>query len=110
MSDLDVLVEELSPVNSKWKELGAKLGVTVRGMEATQPSDGLRKMLREWLQEDLNPRWHEVLRALRSVGEGHLASELKVKYGELTTTDSSLICLMLNLVSIQLILVDLYYY
>jgi len=82
-------VEELSPVNSKWKELSSYLNVW--GVKASHPSDGLHEVLRRWLT-GYDRNWHGVLRALRSVGEGHLASELKVKYGELSTTDSSLIC------------------
>ena len=84
-SDLDVLVEELSPVNSKWKEIGRELYVGVDGVKASHPSDVLREVLRRWLTGIARP-WHDVLRALRRVGEEHLASELKVKYGELSTT------------------------
>ena len=99
-SDLDVLVEDLSPVNSKWKEIGTELYVRVSKVEASHPSDGLLEVLRKWLYRDglshltrsYAINWHHVVRALRSVGEGHLASELKVKYGELSTTDSLLIC------------------
>ena len=79
-------MEELSPVNSKWKEIAVYLGI--KDVEASHPSDGLREVLRRWLT---CRTWHSVLRALRSVGEEHLASELKVKYGELSTTDLSLI-------------------
>ena len=82
-------MEELSPVNSKWKELAIYL--RVEEVEASHPSDGLRQVLRRWIREDV-AYWHRVPRALRRVGEEHLASELKVKYGELSTTDSSLIC------------------
>jgi len=90
-SDLDVVVEELSPVNSKWKKLGTELRVRVGEVEASHPSDGLCEVLRRWLR-GYGRNWHHVLRALRRVGEEHLASELKGKYGELSTTDSPLIC------------------
>ena len=88
-SDLDVLVEELSPINSKWKELAIYLHI--EEVEASHPSDGLREVLHRWIGQYL-AYWQRVLEALRSVGEEHLASELKLKYGELSTTDSSLIC------------------
>ena len=78
-------MEELSPVNSKWKKLSSELGVIVGRMTASHPSDGLRDVLQRWLTGYTRP-WHVVLRALRGVGEEHLASELKVKYGELSTT------------------------
>ena len=82
-------MEELSPVNSKWKKLVVYL--QIEEVEASHPSDGLREVLRRWIREKYYPSWYDVLRALRSVGEEHLASELKVKYGKLSTTDSSLI-------------------
>ena len=84
-------MEELSPVNSKWNKLSTELHVIVGVVEASHPSDGLREVLWMWLLKADQP-WHRVLKALRGVGEEHLASELKVKYGELSTTDSSLIC------------------
>ena len=80
-SDLDVLVEELSPVNSKLKELAIYL--EIEEVEASHPSDSLREVLWKWFHIPFGGQtWHEVLRALRRVGEGHLASELKLKYGE----------------------------
>ena len=91
VSDLDVLVEELSPVNSKWKEIAVYLGI--KDVEASHPSDGLREVLQRWLDGGYGTHWYRVVETLRRVGEKHLASELKVKYGELSTTDSSLICL-----------------
>ena len=87
-SDLDVLVEELSPVNSKWKKIASILD----GVETSHPSDGLREVLQRWLRSGYGVHWHRVLEALRSVREECLASELKRKYGELSTTDSLLIC------------------
>lgn len=83
--DLDVLVEALSPVQSKWKALGQILGVSKEQLETfqphTMPADGLRKMLELWLPTG-NVDWGHVLDALKIVGEECLCSELKAKYGE----------------------------
>lgn len=85
-----MLVEALSPVQTKWKELGQVLGVSEEQLETFQThtmlADGLRKMLEVWLPTG-NADWSHVLDALKIVGEGCLCSELKVKYGE-----SSLLC------------------
>lgn len=61
-------------------------------MDASHPSDGLREVLQKWLHTRYSAHWLTVLKALKRVGEEHLASELKVNYGELSTTDASLIC------------------
>lgn len=89
--DLDVLVEELSPVQTKWEALGQALEVPQENLEAIRteycnPLDSLRKMLRGWLH-DLQ-HWRDVVDALRSIGEDRLSSELKVKYGALLATES----------------------
>lgn len=86
-----MLVEELSPVNRKWEKLASILGV--RGVKASYPSEGLFKVLSKWLDGRYVRHWSRVLLALRGVGEEHLASELKVNYGELSTIESSLICI-----------------
>jgi len=95
-SDLDLLVEDLQSVQTKWEAIGRWLYIREETLEDirtlyshTRPGDVLREVFRNWLPNF----WHNVVRALRSVGEEHLASELKVKYGELSTTDSSLICI-----------------
>jgi len=61
-------------------------------VEASHPGDGLRKVLRRWLKHDV-AYWSVVLKALISVGEQWLASELKVKYGKLATTESLRVCI-----------------
>jgi len=86
-SDLDVLMEELSPVKSKWKQIASKLKVSL--VEASHPSDGLHEVLRVWLTQNVT-HWGDVVAALRSIGEDSLCSELKVKYGELLSTESSM--------------------
>jgi len=89
-------VEELQSVQTKWEAIGRRLSIREETLEDirtryshTRPGDALRKVFRNWLPNF----WHNVVRALRHVGEEHLASELKVKYGELSTTDSPLICI-----------------
>ena len=100
-------MEELSPVNSNWEQLGWELGVS--GVEASSPGDGLCKVLRKWLKYHI-AYWGDVFKALINVGEERLASELKVKYGELATIESLRVCIDDGLVSIWWILMDLYYY
>lgn len=73
----DVLVKELSPVNSKRPQLASEL--RVGGVEASHPSDGLREVFRRWLMV-YGRHCYNVLAALKSVGEKRLASELKVNF------------------------------
>ena len=80
-------MEELSPVNSKWKQLASELGVP--GVEARYLGNGLYEVLQRWLTGYAR-FWRTVPKALRCVGEECLASELKAKYGELSTTESLL--------------------
>jgi len=64
----DVLVEELSPVNSKRPQLASEL--RVGGVEASHPSDGLREVLQRWLaKHSVFQNWYGVVRVLRGVGE-----------------------------------------
>ena len=88
-------MEDLQSVQTKWEAIGRAFNIREETLEDirtqyshTRPGDALREVFRNWLPNV----WQNVVRALRSVGEGHLASELKVKCGELSTTDSSLIC------------------
>lgn len=94
-----MLVEELSPVSCKWEEIASELGV--RGVKASSPSEGLCKVLSKWLNGRFIQQWSHVLLTLRRVGEKHLASELKVNYGELSTIESSLICIHAQFITIR---------
>lgn len=87
-----MLVEELSPVYTKWEALGRALGVSQEHLEAihTHPGDCLREMLRMWFPSSYDQYWSDIVDALRSIGEDSLCSELKVKYGELLSTESSM--------------------
>ena len=94
-SDLDVLVEELGALHNKWRALGEALHLSKKDLEAisTQHShteDCLKGMLINWLP---GKTWHNVIDAVRTVGEDDVANRLKVKYGESATTVVSLICL-----------------
>ena len=89
-----MVVEDLQSVQTKWEAIGQALYTTEETLEDIRtryshirPGDALREIFRNWLPNF----WHNVVRALRSVGEERLATELKVKYGKLSTTDSSLI-------------------
>lgn len=97
-SDLDVLVEELRPVNTKWKEVGWVFKISEKHLEAIHkryglPDDCLRETLLLWLKSKSSKNWIHVVGALRTVGEDNLCHELKRKYGELLTTESLLIIL-----------------
>lgn len=96
-----MLVEELNVVNTKWRELGQALEVQnldAIGRQYGVPDECLKEMLKVWMEENKwhsvrgnynwhegkhIPKWHDVLNALRRVGEEHLSNELKEKYGEL---------------------------
>lgn len=73
----DVLVKELSPVNSKRPQLASEL--KVGRVEASHPRDGLLEVFRRWLMV-YGRHSYNVLAALKSVGEKRLASELKVNF------------------------------
>ena len=91
-SDLDVLVEELSPLHNRWEELAHVLSLSL-DLETTRAhshsGDELHETLRRWLDTG-GTWWGEVISALRMVGEDDAANKLKVKYGELATTVVSL--------------------
>ena len=91
-SDLDVLVEELSPLHNRWEELAHALSPSL-DLEAirarSHSGDGLHETMRRWLNTAVK-HWSKVITALRKVGEDDVANKLKVKYGELATTVVSL--------------------
>lgn len=97
-SDLDVLVEDLRPVNAKWKEVGQVFEIAEKHLEALHVGDGLpddclREVLLLWIKSKCSNNWIHVVGALRTVGEDNLCHELKRKYGKLLTTESLLIIL-----------------
>ena len=90
-----MVVEDLQSVQTKWEAIGQALYTTEETLEDirtqcsyAKPGDGLREVLRLGLPT----YWHHFVAALRSIGEEHLAKELKEKYGELSTPESLLMC------------------
>jgi len=86
-SDLDVLVEDLQSVQTKWEAIGRAFNIREETLEDirtryshTRPGNALREVLRKWLPN----HWEEAVDALRCIGEEHLASELKLKCCELS--------------------------
>ena len=91
-------MDELGALHNKWRALGEALGLSEVDLEAisTQHShteDCLQGMLLNWLDPFNPPEWHDLINALRTVGEDDVANRLKVKYGESATTVVSLILL-----------------
>ena len=86
------LLEAIFTANTKWYNLGLRLGLkaslldTIRSKFQGDPNECLREMLKEWLKLGLageaGPTWHKLVRALAStaVGEAALASKLKSRY------------------------------
>ena len=85
-SDLDVLVKGLQPVQTKSEE-------HLEGIhtQCNYLGDSFRETMRMYRSGPVP--WGQVFEALRGVGEERLCSELKVKYGEISTTESSVICI-----------------
>ena len=88
-------MEELRGVEEKWRLIGReldKLGLLgVDDIRYPDSTDCLREVVRRRLQSSYVTTWVNIIVALRSAGEPHLADNLKAKYypGELTTTTSS---------------------
>ena len=91
-SDLDLLADELGSVHTKWEALGKALRVSekklndIRTHYKSDTRNCFRETLREWLPCPwLDTYWGDVVDALRSLQEDCLCSEVKTKYGELST-------------------------
>ena len=91
MSDLGILVDEISKVSAKWEKLGKGLGLPMRNLQDIRTScrtshDCLKEALRRRLQEYTD--WTHIFDSLRGIGESQLAHQLKEKYipGMLTAT------------------------
>ena len=83
-SDLDLLTQELRPVQHKWESIGRQLFYYFNADILRQYSDDgdrLREMLRKQLQ-GLYTTWRNIVDSLRSPGvaESQLADELEAKY------------------------------
>ena len=85
MSDLDLLTQELRPVQHKWESIGNELLYLFNAdnirHQYHDDGDCLRAMLKKQLQ-DPYPTWRNIVDALRSpgVGESELADQLEAKY------------------------------
>ena len=91
-------MEELREVEEKWESIGREVFISAAYGYPTDihtshstSHDCMREVLRKRLQDPISTSWVDIIVALRSTGEKHLADNLKAKYypGELTTTTSS---------------------
>jgi len=85
-SDLDLLTQELRPVQHKWESIGEELRPWLYSADAihrqySDDGDRLREMLSKQLQDD-QTTWRNMVDALRSPGvrESQLADQLETKY------------------------------
>ena len=84
-SELDLLTQELRPVQHKWESIGDELPYYFDANDIRHQyhddGDRLRAMLRKQLQ-DRYPTWRNIVDALRSpdVGDPQLADQLEAKY------------------------------
>ena len=86
VTELDLLVQELSAAQQKWEDIGRELDVeqdTLRDIRTkySDPGDSLRMMLREKLERHCIT-WKYIVTILRTphVGESNLAYQLETKY------------------------------
>ena len=86
VTDLDLLVQELSAAQQKWEDIGRELSVeqdTLRDIRTnySDPGDSLRAMFREKLKRHCIT-WKHIITILRTphVGESNLAYQLETKY------------------------------
>ena len=84
-SDLDLLTQELTPVQHKWESIGDELRYWIHSAgdihrHYSDDGDRLREMVKQQLQYNIT--WRNIVDALRSpgVGESQLADELEAKY------------------------------
>ena len=83
ISDLDLLVQELSTVQKKWKRFGKGLGVQTSLLHTyySDLGDRMREVLSERIQRQYT-NWRDIIAVLKSshVGEPKLAAKLEAKY------------------------------
>ena len=111
ISDLDILMEEISSVSEKWESIGQGLFNSSDHKYLTDICTSystfhrrMREVLRKWLQTSYYfHSWGTITHSLRNAGETQLADKLKAKYipGELTTTHHHNIHFSLNMVKIR---------
>ena len=83
----DLLSELLTKVASKWMNIGILLDIeqgklkTVKADHGSDSESCLREMLQIWLnQVEPSPTWSAMAKAIKSVGNPELASDLRTKY------------------------------
>ena len=76
-----MIVNELSTVSAKWRNLGIELGL-VPHPHSLHPPASLEEFLRYWLRLDRLKTWSHIVLALKSLrmGESRLGDHLKEKY------------------------------
>ena len=86
VTELDLLVQEMSAAKQKWEDIGRELGVEqdkLRDIRTrySDPEDSLRAMLTERLKRHCIT-WKYIITILRTphVGESNLAYQLETKY------------------------------
>ena len=86
VTELDLLIQELSAAQQKWEDIGRELGVkqdTLSKIRTNHSDSGdcLRIMLTEWLEKHCIT-WKGIIAILRIpvVGESHLAYQLEAKH------------------------------
>ena len=71
-------------MSAKWGKLREEFGLNFRVTESyirsVHPADGLKEILRCWLQQDKLKTWSHIVLALKSLGESRLGDHLKEKY------------------------------
>ena len=86
LTECDLLVQELSPAQQKWEDIGRELGVkqdTLSKIRTNYSDSGdcLRIMLSQWLEKHCIT-WKSIITILRTpcVGESNLTYQLEAKH------------------------------
>ena len=70
---------------TEWYRLGLQLDIDDISLheiqvDAAENKDYLRSVFQRWLQVCENPSWHEVVQALKAIGERNLGAEVEQKF------------------------------
>ena len=87
INDLGSVLTTVFKATIKWYNIGLMLKVAVPTLERIRsqfddPTDGLREMLKAWLETAEKPTWRDIVDALRGVTVGYskLASDIETRY------------------------------
>ena len=79
--DLGNFTYELREMTSKWYPFGAALGISTTDLDIIEDEKGSRRyminMLQEWMDNNEEVTWEELLEALRQIGNRELAEKLE---------------------------------